>query len=616
MSAANETETPRGWFKAPPVEGESVQEIKENALGPAIGRIRRVRAARSSAEAAKLETSDVPFLPWNMQIEEPKTGVLDFARFPFQKQLYEDALAYAKEMAIMKATQLGISSYLIRWVIFFADTKRLTAMYVFPKQKQLESFSHQRIRPLIARNQYLKSRVPYGYISNVSLKQIGTGFVNFRGSQNPDELDSVDADLLAFDEYDRLVQANIPIAEARISGSLEGMIRRVGVPSIPKFGISAFYERSDKRRWMVECEACGEWQDIDFFQNVDQDLIAIVCRHCRKRLDVAKGEWVAEFLDGDRPPGFHINRLLPATANLPEIIAHSKLRKPYEVQRFWNRDLGLGFAASDAQLTETVIKAAQRDYEMVQGYAGPHPTTMGIDMASTRSCSIRISELISEHEKRALWIGEIDDPDLRSFIRKLGDLMVRYRIHMASIDHLPDGRVARELARMFPGRVYVTALSGTIQKAILSVDDDDMTATAKRVEAIDGMITQVRAQQNLLPGFDGGGLPEHYTEQMCALVRFEEEDEETGKRVVEYRSTGPDDYGLAETFDMIAVELFYRRVGLHVVAGPEEQQFDELVPEYRRSSVNELDDMTWMPGPTEGGFGPDESGFGPGDDNF
>lgn len=558
-------------------------------------------------EAVKIEereTSNMrePFRPWSLRIHEPKTGQLDFDRYPFQRELYSDEFAYLPDGCIKKATQVGASAWLIRWLMFFPDTRGWTSFYLFPKEKHMHKFSDQRIKPLIQKSEYLSGRVPYGYVNNKGLKQVGRGFVNFAGSQNKDEVDSVDADVLGIDEYDRVEQQNVPDAEQRISGSTHGLIRRLGVPTIPQYGIARLYEQSDQRKWLVKCGLCkAGWQELDFFKNVDTKRARIVCWLCKKPLDVTKGEWVAEFTDGDRTRGYHLSRLMVPGANLAVIVEHSKQRKPFERQRFWNKDLGLEYASAGGRITDEVLLSAQTmggGYQMPEGYNGANPVTMGVDMASVRDASVRISEHLSETEKRALWIGEVGDDDLAQFIRKLGDLMIRYRVGMVAIDHLPDGRVSRAFANMFPGLVYVTAFTDERMQQTLKVDHELLTATVRRTEAIDAMISMTKAQKNRLPGTELDDLPDGYADQMKSPQRFEEEDEETGKRKVGYISTGPDDYAMAETFDMVATELWWMRQGLESYFRQQTTTLDDHL-KIERSDVNDPESVEYRAGPDE-----------------
>jgi hypothetical protein len=209
-----------------------------------------------SIDLAEFESTQTSFYDWAIRVPEPKAGRLDFDSYPFQVELYREA-ASDPEAVVQKATQVGVSAYLVRWVMYWADTKGLVALYVFPTRDHVYDFSDSRMKPAIEGSDYLRSRIAPGDVQNKGLKKIGLGFVYFRGSETKRGLDSVDADVLALDEYDTLTQSNVGDAERRISGSRTGLVRRVGVPSIGDYGISKEYGKSDKRRWFVKCEGCG-----------------------------------------------------------------------------------------------------------------------------------------------------------------------------------------------------------------------------------------------------------------------------------------------------------------------------------------------------------------------
>src|SRR5581483_5411779 len=98
-------------------------------------------------------------------------------------------------------------------------------------------------------------------------------------------------------EADFCDPANVEASERRVSGpQSEGMLRRVGVPTYPGYGLALAYENSDQRAWHVRCQHCRESNRLygydAFVANVDQEQFALVCRKCRRRIDVASGEWV------------------------------------------------------------------------------------------------------------------------------------------------------------------------------------------------------------------------------------------------------------------------------------------------------------------------------------
>jgi hypothetical protein len=575
------------------VPSHSINTLRGKLATSATRRLTEARAAQA------LKVSETGFFDWALKIPEPKTGTLDFDKFPFQKEMYQES--GEREIVVKKATQIGVSAYLIRWSLFYADTRGWSVLYIFPTVKQLYDLSDARVQPLIDNTEYLRGRVPRTRVQNKGLKGVGLGLVYFRGSERKRALDSVDADAIAFDEYDTLTQENLPDAERRVSGSEHGLVRRVGVPSVPDFGVSAGYERSDQRQWLVKCEGCGEWQPIDFWANVDQESMLVVCKDCRKPLDVATGQWVAKHPGRDMR-GYHAPRLIvPRIARnengaLASIVAESKKRKPYEVTVFHNKDLAEDYAPAEGRLTLAVIQAAQTaggGYEMKTAYTGDRLVTMGVDVASTRNLNVRISEHLRDGVKRALYIAEAKSFD------EIADLIRRFRVNMAAIDHLPEHRLAMGLAERFAGMVYLVNYSAPTIGPVMTVNEGLRTASVRRTEAIDATFQQMREQRNWLPL----NLPWDYAQQMTSLVRHVTVDD-TDKVVVSYKATGPHDYAQAEVYDMVAGELWTFRQAVDAEMQSELRPLEDML-EFERSALSD-EDVGYSPGPSlHEGF-PDE----------
>jgi len=319
-----------------------------------------------------------PFGQWAAQVPEAKTGPLDFKRFPFQRELYEDG-AELPEVDVMKATQVGASAWLVRWTIYWADQGD-TMLYVFPADEQLRSFYNSRIAPLL-RGPYLMRRVEHANVSNAHQREIGKGWLNLRGAQTVAGLETIDADGISMDEYDLIPKQAIPVAERRISApTSRGLVRRIGWPSIDGYGIAQKYDESDRRRWFITCGACKEQQFLRFFKRrggredeendglpnatsayVDTKEAVLRCGKCNKQIPpeaVEKGQWVAEF-PGREARGYHIHRLLVPGARLKPLIEASKQTDPWEVQSFFNRDLGEPYSPKEGRLSRAAIAAAQ-----------------------------------------------------------------------------------------------------------------------------------------------------------------------------------------------------------------------------------------------------------------
>lgn len=455
----------------------------------------------------------------------------------------------AEGLASHNSTQVGVSTYLLRWTMYLADARGFTVLYLFPKRAQMYDFADARIRSAIMASPYLRNRIPGGHIQNKGLKQIGVGYLYCRGSESRDDLQSIDADALAMDEYDDLRPENIPDAERRVSGSQHHMIRRVGVPDIPNQGVDRLYAESDMRRWFVKCAACGLQQHLEW-SNVDTKNIRLICNGCHKpRIDVKKGEWVAEHTDR-RIRGYHIPRLVVPGVNLRAIVEASRKTNPTEVKTHQNKDLGLAFTPEEGQISLDRIMAAQRSeirqsYVEHDGRTMGELRTMGVDVASVRALNVRASAHFPDGTKQSIYLGTAEN------FEAVAGLMRSLDIHMCTVDHLPEGRLARAFAEKFPGRVYLANYASG-QNLVTKIDDKMRTVSVRRTEAIDATLDMIRQQRNRLPG----ELPDNYVRDLQNLIRTVETDDH-GKTTVSYREMGPTDYGHCEVYDLLASEVWW-----------------------------------------------------------
>jgi hypothetical protein len=540
------------------------------------------------SDLAAAEQKRASFLQWALRVPETK-GPLNFERWPFQRELYEEGFD-DKELVVMKATQLGISAWLVRWALCWADMHAARVLYIFPRERQLLDFSDGRIKPLIL-GEYLRTRVPPASVMNKTLKSVGLGIVYFRGSEAEAGLESIDADALCLDEHDLLVQAHIPIAERRVGGQDSlGLIRRIGFPTISDHGIHKEYKKTDQREWTVKCEHCGEWQALTWANNVDLERGIRVCRACRQGpLNVANGEWVASYPTRSTR-GYHVTKLiLPSDAIVPTLIKASGEQVAYRRQVFYNRDLGEPWEAEGARLTAAMIAAAQRGFTQVTGYDGDKPVMAGVDVASVRALNVWISEQTSETHGRTLYLGLVDS------FEELARLMDRFNVSMAGVDHLPEGRLAQAFANKFAGRVFIVHYATDAQKDVLQVDDQQRRASVRRTEAIDALQERIRAQREYLPQ----DLPGDFVAQMCANVRSVEQDD-VGRVKVLYRADGPDDWAQAGVYAIVASECWWIRQQVNVEEIVALDQMAELG--FQRSTLREGDSMTYSPGPREGEY--------------
>lgn len=523
------------------------------------------------------------FRQWADLVPEPR-GPLDFTRFAWQAELYDQRAAEDHEQVYMKATQVGVSTQAIRWLLWHADVHQRVCLYTFPTDRELSAFSRQRIRPVIRSSDHLRARMTADGVDNVEQKQIGfDGWAYFRGTNKP--IDSVNADVVVFDEYDTSDQANIEASERRVTGpDSAGLIRRVGVPSIPGFGIGGLYDASDQRVWTVKCD-CGEWNPLrgyDAFEaNVDQDRMMLVCRKCRVQLDVRAGEWVATY--PERPVrGYHVNKMMVPGSSLAILVANSLKTRPDQIEAFHTRDLGEPFAPAEGRLSLEAVRACTRvELRVQEALVSYRLVTMGVDVASARDLNVVIEESLTDDYKvgRVVWAGTIAG-SLQERLELLGGLMDRFTVNMAAIDSEPDGMFSEAFARNFPGRVYrvsffTPSAQGRQEPPMWNIRDDEQFASLHRTKFYDMTFHRFRSQQILLPPLDS--LPAEYPDHLGNLYRRRlEMPGGVGRERIDYVRTGPEDFAQCEAYVTAAILLFQRREGLEMLNGGPVPVADEL----------------------------------------
>lgn len=562
-------------------------------------------------------------------VPEPGVGLLRIKDdFPYQADWYSEEVANAEEVVWMKSTQVGMSAYAWRWAVRQADQFGQTGIYIFPTDSHVTEFGDERIEPAIEESPYLQARIRPRFVRHKKLKRIGLGFLHLRGSNSKAGAQSVAAQFLVFDEYDFLDAQNLPQIERRITGARQlghtPRIRRLGTPTIEGHGISLAWESSDQRVWKVVCEGCGLSQEITWEENMrwtnpdreevmraghdDYDNVKDVerawraCSDCEAELDVRLGAWEAQ-RPGAKVIGFHATRLIVPRTDLTQIIVASRSTKPMEVEAFENNDLGRPYSAVESSLDAAAIIAACSLGQYAQeGYSGPNPVTMGVDVAGERDLSVRISEqLPPEHEglpnrRRALWIGEVKD------FREIGRLMELFGVAMCAIDSRPETRMAKALRAAYPGRIVLVEYDARNESESIKVESGEVgtpwegvpqRVKVNRTEALDAMMDSIRSRWNI-PLLEP---PHNYVAQLRAPKR-KTVISQTLKvsRVYVSGGTVGDDYAHAEVYDLVATELWRMMSEVQAIQGQEGREVPDEEMGFRRVRLADGDAAEWRPG--------------------
>jgi phage terminase large subunit GpA-like protein len=286
----------------------------------------------------------------------------DLSRHEYLRGIYADI---APQMVITKAAQMGISEYLISWVLWSADERNATGLYVMPTDTHISDFSAARLGPAVEPtvSPYLASRIVAGGehgADRVGLKRVGDRFIYMRGAKvGPDgraaQLKSIDADVFVRDEVDEMDPRVKPIVDERIGASAIAEWRAASTPTYAEQGIHAEWLASDQREWHITCEACGlrqplrldnlvlAWDELERPVHWGKDAAgapACVCRKCGAVLDrTGPGIWVGAY--PERPVhGYQITGLASGRKSLSDILTGLRSTDDSVRMQTFNQKLG------------------------------------------------------------------------------------------------------------------------------------------------------------------------------------------------------------------------------------------------------------------------------------
>ncbi|TMK37735.1 MAG: hypothetical protein E6G58_01140 [Actinobacteria bacterium] len=498
-----------------------------------------------SADTSRARSLDL--LSWSRTYRIEAGGALDFDAFPFQRELYE---AFGdpgiRRVAVMKAAQCGISAAGVSLALYAADAWGANVLYVLPGFVDAHDFSDTRVAPTIRASAYLRSRVRS--TDNKGLKQIGGAFVYFRGSGSEAQAQSVPADVLILDEFDRLDRRQLPSLRRRLGAPASLKLERAfSNPTYPESGIHDRFLSSDQRRWLVRCPRCRTERPLSWDGStdhvVDEERAALACGRCRRPLPagaIAAGRWLPERPEV-APRGYHISRLMLPGQDISELLDEHRAGDEEGLQAHHNLDLGLPYSPRGGSLDRELVYACRRDYETPDSYDGPDWVTAGVDVGAV--LHVRISRWLKSERAVPLHIGEVAD------FTALGLLWARYDVRLGVIDEPPEERAARAFMDAHRGRVLLCRWSGEDQRDPVVTDEERGLVIARRTGACDRLVAAVIDQRRLHPRDVGAA----YLAQMTAPHR-EVQTRPNGQKVSRYVSTGADHYFFAECYDLLARE--------------------------------------------------------------
>jgi len=283
----------------------------------------------------------------NNQLKTETGKELDFVTHRYLFDIYRDNSPF---LCCIKAGQIGFSTMAIIKTIWLCRNRKLDVGYILPTVDMVQKFVGSKVNRIAQQNPVIDGW--FREKDKVSEKQIGENYIFYLGAMTDRSAIMVSLDMLVADEYDKAPQEILEIYDSRLQHSQYGYKWVFSNPTIPDFGVSKFWEISDKKIWHIK-HSCGKIYPLDE-SCVDYATEHYRCPYCKEVItddNRRMGEWVAT-ADGEWS-GYWIplwlNPLVPASK-----IAEMKRTKSKEY--FANFVAGLPYINADNALSQQILE--------------------------------------------------------------------------------------------------------------------------------------------------------------------------------------------------------------------------------------------------------------------
>ena len=469
-----------------------------------------------------------------------------FEGHEYLRAIYDDT---APHVVLSKAAQIGGTTWAILRSLH-ACLQGLNVIYFFPTRTDVLEFSKSRVSPLLLENSFLSRMMTD--TDTAGLKRIGEAHLYMRGMQSTVGMKSVPADMVVFDELDETSPAAKAMARERLAHSDYKRVIELSNPSLPDYGIDEQFEKSDQRNWTLRCPACGKWtapvkefptklgEQVKIIRPREDGSHYLACPNCEGELDLAEGEWVADY--PDRPiHGYRISQLFSSKVDPGEIL--DEYRTTRFPDRFFNLKIGVPWADLERRLDAASVLSLCGDELMLEktqfgSYA------MGVDTG--KLLHVVILRNAPRDESRDLVhlavCRDFEDLDL---------LMSAFPVTRCVIDGLPETHATRAFAQRHQRHVYLSFFNEH-QRGAPKWDEEGQIVQVNRTEALDASRMAVREKMLVLPRCSS--LIEQFARNMAADAKVLDEDETTGIKKYRYVKTGENHFSLAFTYAWLAAK--------------------------------------------------------------
>lgn len=365
-------------------------------------------------------------------------GQWNTGRAPYQKEIMNAVNDNeCGEVIIMSSAQVGKTEIILNILGYFIDYDPAPIMVVQPTLEMAQTFSKDRLAPMIRDTPVLKSKVreARSKISENTIlhKKFPGGHITIVGANSAAGLASRPIRILLCDEVDRYPTSAgaegspVELAEKRTNTFWNRKKIKVSTPTIKNVSkIESEYEKSSMEEWCLPCPCCGEYQPLNWRQIKFED-ITMECKYCGERF--TEVEWKSgegKYIAGNnnkKVRGFHLNELASPWKHWDEIINdfkkakdNSKKMGSQEPLQVWiNTALGETWEERGESVNENSILRRREDFDS-ELPKGVLILTAGVDVQKDRfeievvgwgrgyeSWGIKYEKLFCDMTKQSAW---------------------------------------------------------------------------------------------------------------------------------------------------------------------------------------------------------------------
>ncbi len=240
-----------------------------------------------------------------------------------------------QDIVIKSSAQVGKTEIILNTCGYFMDYDPASIMVIQPTIEMGETFSKDRLAPMIRDTDVLKAKVkePRTKDSDNTIlhKKFPGGHITIAGANSPASLASRPIRILLCDEIDRYPASAgsegdpVKLGEKRTTTFWNRKRVKVSTPTIAGFSkIDKEYMLGTQEEWNVQCPSCGKYQPY-VFKRIEFESIEMKCLYCtegftEREWKAQPHKWIAANPNAKRIRSFHLNELISPWKSWEEII--------------------------------------------------------------------------------------------------------------------------------------------------------------------------------------------------------------------------------------------------------------------------------------------------------